>query len=548
MRTQFASIYEAVADVVPDQTAVVQGPRRLSWKQYEQRAARLAQCILDAGVTEGGKVGMYLYNSPEYCETNFAALKVRRGPINVNYRYLDNELLYLLENADVEALVFHTSLADRVARVVPRLGNVRLLIEVDDGAAVDGTTHVDRAIGYEPVQATTKPAERVEPERDDVYIFYTGGTTGLPKGVMYPLEEFTGFFMRSYPPMIGLSPLESPAEMLDTARRLYDTGTPLVAMSGPPLMHGTGCWLGMMIPHLFGGTAVLLAGRGFEPVEVWDTVEREGVQHLIVVGDAFAKPLLRALDDAPDRWDLSSLRLMISSGAMFSAEVKHGLIGHVPDLAIADVLGATEGGIGNSITTKDTPRSETAKFTLNPTTKVFTDDGREVEPGSGEIGVVANGGLVPIGYYKDPEKSARTFREVNGHRYSFPGDMATVAADGTLVLFGRGSNCINSGGEKIYPEEVEEALKLHPAVEDALVFGVPDDRFGQRVVGIASLGPGADATADEVITDARTRLSSYKLPKDLRIVDEVPRAPKGKANYPAARELFAATAGVDGAV
>jgi acyl-CoA synthetase (AMP-forming)/AMP-acid ligase II len=538
MRTQFGSIWEAIADVVPDQTAVVQGERRVSWRDYEQRAARLAQAILDADIRAGGKVGMYLYNSPEYCETNFAALKMRCVPINVNYRYLDNELLYLLDNADIEALVFHTSLADRVVRVLPQLENVRLLVEVDDGPAADGTTHVDGAVRYDDLQATVAPAERYEPKGEELYIFYTGGTTGMPKGVMYPLEEFTEFFLRSYPPMIGLQPIEDPNEMLETARRLYDDGTPLVAMSGPPLMHGTGCWLGMMVPHLFGGTAVLLSGRGLDPVEVWDTVEREGVQHLIVVGDAFAKPLLRALDEAPDRWDLSSLGLMISSGAMFSAEVKHGLIGHIPGLAIADVLGATEGGVGTSITTKDTPKTETATFSLNPTTKVFAEDGREIEPGSGEIGSVANGGLVPIGYYKDPEKSARTFREVNGVRYSFPGDMATIAADGTLVLFGRGSNCINTGGEKVFPEEVEEALKVHPGVEDALVFGVPDDRFGQRVVGVVSLSPGQNATSDEIVTDARTRLSSYKLPKEVLIVDEVPRAPNGKANYLAARALF----------
>jgi fatty-acyl-CoA synthase len=542
MRTQFGSIWEAVSDVVPDQTAIVQGQRRLSWREYEQRAARVAQAILEADIRAGGKVGMYLYNSPEYCETNFAAFKARSMPINVNYRYLDNELLYLLDNADVEGLVFHTSLADRVARVVPRVENLRLLVEVDDGPAADGTTHVDGALRYEDLQASTEPAERLEPKGEETYIFYTGGTTGMPKGVIYSLEEFTGFMLRSYPPMIGLKPIEDPREILDTAQRLFEAGTPLVAMSGPPLMHGTGCWLGMMVPHLFGGTAALLACRRFDPVEVWDTVQQEGVQHLIVVGDAFAKPLLRALDEAPGRWDLSSLGLMISSGAMFSAEVKHGLIEHIPGLAIADVLGATEGGIGTSFTTKETRETETARFALNATTKVFTEDGREVEPGSGEIGVVANGGLVPIGYYKDAEKSARTFREVDGRRYSFPGDMATVAADGTLVLFGRGSNCINTGGEKVFPEEVEEALKGHPAVEDALVFGVPDDRFGQRVVGIVSLSPGQSATPDDVLTDARDRLSSYKLPKDLRIVDEVPRAPNGKANYPAGRELFEAQA------
>jgi 3-oxocholest-4-en-26-oate---CoA ligase len=538
MRTQFGAIWEAIADAVPEQAAVVQGTSRLSWGDYEGRAARLAQALLDAGIGAGAKVGMYLYNSPEYCETNFAAFKIRAVPINVNYRYLDNELRYLLDNADVEALVFHTSLADRVARVRPQLDALRLLVEVDDGPAADGTAHIDGALPYEAIQAEVGPAARVEPSDDDVYIFYTGGTTGMPKGVMYPTGEFTEFFLRSYPPMIGLAPVEDAGVLPETARGLYAAGTPLVAMSGPPLMHGTGCWLGMMVPHLFGGTAVLQEGRGLDPQRVWDAVEREGVQHLIVVGDAFAKPLLRALDDAPGRWDLTSLRLMISSGAMFSAEVKHRLIDHLPALAIADVLGATEGGMGTSLTTKDTPRTETAKFSLNVTSKVFLDDGSEVAPGSGEIGVVANGGMVPIGYYKDPEKSARTFRVVDGVRYSFPGDMATIAADGTLVLLGRGSNCINTGGEKVYPEEVEEALKVHPAVEDALVFGIPDERFGERVVGVVSLSPGLAAAPDELIADARERLSSYKLPKELRVVDAVPRAPNGKADYSAARAMF----------
>jgi 3-oxocholest-4-en-26-oate---CoA ligase len=543
MRTHFGAIWEAIADTVPDQAAVVQGNRRVSWRTYEDRASRLAQALVDAGLGPQAKVGMYLYNSPEYCETNFAALKIRGVPINVNYRYLDTELLYLLENADVEALVFHTSLGDRVARVKDRLDKVRLLVEVDDGPAPDGAQHVEGAEAYEAVLEKHAPAARIEPHPDDIYMLYTGGTTGMPKGVMYPIEGFTGFFLRSYPPMVGLAPIADPGELIGAARELFESGTPLVAMSGPPLMHGTGCWLGMMTPHMLGGTAVLLESRGLDPVEVWSTVEREGVQHLIIVGDAFAKPLLRALDEAPGRWDLSSLRLMISSGAMFSADVKHGLIGHIPGLAIADVLGSTEGGMGTTITTKDTMHDETAKFVLSPTTKVFTDDGREVQPGSGEIGMVANGGLVPLGYYKDPEKSARTFREVHGERYSFPGDMATLAADGSLVLFGRGSNCINTGGEKVFPEEVEEALKIHPAVEDALVFGVPDDRFGQRVVGVVSLSPGESASSDDIITDSRQRLAAYKLPKDIVLVEQVPRAPNGKANYPAARDLYVEATG-----
>jgi len=538
LTTHFGAIWEAIADAVPQQPAVVQGQRCVGWRDYEQRAARLAQAFLDAGLGAHSKVGMYLYNSPEYGETNFAGMKIRGVPINVNYRYLDDELHYLLDNADVEALVFHTSLGDRVARVRDRLDRIRLLIEVDDGAAADGTTHIEGAVGYEDLQATVAPAKRIEPSGDELYIFYTGGTTGMPKGVVSSLEYFTQWFLRSYPPMIGLPAREDPADLPATATQLYQAGTPLVAMSAAPLMHGTGCWLGMMTPHLFGGTAVLLRERSLDPVEVWDTVEREGVQHLIIVGDAFAKPLLRALNHAPDRWDLSALGLLVSSGAMFSAEVKHGLIEHIPALTIADVLGSTEGGMGSSVTTRDALGQETAKFTLTATTKVFTDDGREVQPGSGEIGAVANGGLVPLGYYKDPEKSARTFREVNGTRYSFPGDMATVAADGTLVLYGRGSNCINTGGEKVFAEEVEEALKRHSDVEDALVFGLPDERFGQRVTAVVSLSPGHNASADDILADVRHHLSGYKLPKEIYVVDRVPRAPNGKANYPVARELF----------
>ncbi|MEZ5258278.1 MAG: AMP-binding protein [Ilumatobacteraceae bacterium] len=469
VQMHFAKIWEAVVDVMGDRPAVAHGDRVVSWRDYEDRAARLAGALAAAGLQPHSKVGMYLYNSPEYCETNFGSMKFGGIPINVNYRYLDDELRYLLDNADAEAVVYNTSLSDRISRVAGSLPQLKLLVEVDDGPAPDGTSHVEGAVAYEALLSAHEPLARREMDGSELYMLYTGGTTGMPKGVMYPMADFTGFFVRSYPAMIGLPPLEGADHLLDVIRANQDAD-PLVAMSGPPLMHGTGCWLGMMVPHMFGGTACLLEGRSLDPVEVWNVVERRGVQHFIIVGDAFAKPLVRALEDDPGRWDLSSLRLMISSGAMFSTEVKQRLFEQIPQLAIADVLGSTEGGMGQSVTTKDTPPGETAKFGLSPTTKVLTDDGREVEPGSGEVGMVANGGLVPIGYYKDPEKSARTFREVNGVRYAFPGDMARIGADGSLELLGRGSNCINTGGEKVFPEEVEEALKEHAGVEDALVF------------------------------------------------------------------------------
>ncbi|MGR8918928.1 MAG: acyl-CoA synthetase [Gammaproteobacteria bacterium] len=540
MTPHFAKLWEHIATLVPEQPAVVQGARRISWHDYVDRAGRLAGAFSDAGLGPGSKIGMYLYNSPEYCETNFAALKMRAVPVNVNYRYLDEELRYLLDNADAEAVVYHASLANRIAHVAPELPKLKLLVEVDDTLDATRTAIVRGAVDYEALQEKFAPLPPVDMQGDEIYMLYTGGTTGMPKGVMYPLEEFTGFFVTGYPPMIGMEPMESLEALFAGVSAHAAAGNRLVAMSAPPLMHGTGCWLGMMAPHMMGGTAVLLEHRGLDPVELWEAVDRERVQHLVIVGDAFARPLLRALEDNPGRWDLDCLRLMISSGAMFSTEVKQALFEHLPALAIADILGSTEGGMGQSISTKDSPQAETARFMLSPTTKVFSEDGREIEPGSDEVGIVASGGLVPIGYYKDEEKSARTFREVDGVRYSFPGDMARVRADGSLELLGRGSNCINTGGEKVFPEEVEEALKQHEAVEDALVFGQPDERFGNRVVGVASLRPGAEATPAAIIGAAHAIIAGYKVPRELVIVPRVPRAPNGKADYPSARAAFEA--------
>ena len=541
--THFGAVWESIADHIPDAIAVAQGQRYVSWGAYEQRAARLARALLDAGLGPHSRVGMYLYNSPEYCETNFAAMKMRGVPININYRYLDNELAYLLDNADVEALVFHSSLADRVARVAPTVRGLKLLVAVDDGPSASGPVTVAGAIGYADLQTQLTPAPRIRPHGDELYMLYTGGTTGMPKGVTYDLREFTASFLESYPSMLGLDPFGSPGELGPNAAKRIAAGVPLAAMPSPPLMHGTGCWLGLMAPHALGGTVVLLENRGLDAHELWDTVARERVQQLIIVGDAFARPLLRALDAEPTRWDLSCLRLLLSSGAMWSLEVKRALLEHLPLVALADLLGSTEGGMGQSVMTRDTPAADTAKFALRTTTRVFNADDGDVAAGSGEVGMVANGGLVPLYYHKDAEKSARTFRVVNGQRYAFPGDMATVAADGSLTLLGRGSNCINTGGEKVFPEEVEEILKCHPAVEDALVFGTADEQFGNRVVAIAALRAGRSAHPAEIVAHAREQLASYKLPKQLVLVASVPRAPNGKPDYATAKQMFAAVVG-----
>jgi len=535
METHFATIWESIADAVPERDAIVQGDRRVQWGDYDDRSARLAQVLLDAGLGPDSKVGMFMYNCPEYAETQFAALKIRAVPVNVNYRYLDDELHYLLENADAEAIVFHSSLGDRIARIRDRLPKLRLAIQVvDDGNPIDGFDL------YEDALAASTPAARISRDEGDTYMLYTGGTTGMPKGVMYEIGNFCGQFLLTFPSMFGIDNIAGPDAAAAKAQQLWADGTPMVAMSGPPLMHGTGVWIGLMAPHLFGGTSVLSAQRSFDADDIVTTIEREGVRLLVIVGDAFAKPLLRRLDEmlaAGTVPDMSSLGVVISSGAMFSTETKNELLEYWPTTALVDVLGSTEGSMGMSITMKGMEGS-TGKFGSQPTTKVFDDDDNEVEPGSGKVGMVAAGGVIPLGYYKDEEKSARTFRTIDGVRWSFPGDLATVAADGTIELLGRSSQCINTGGEKVYPEEVEEAIKEHPGVVDCLVFGVEDERFGQRVAAVASLDTPGATDADAILAEVRTRLSSYKLPRQIALVDRVPRTPTGKADYPTAKEMF----------
>ncbi len=526
-----ATVFESVADSVGDATAIVQGGTRRGWREFDDRAARLAAGFLDAGAGRNTKVAQYLYNSPEYLETYYAALKIRAVPANVNYRYLDEELLYLLESSDAEVLVFHSSLGDRVDRVKERARNLKLLVEVDDGGQP-----IDGAVPYEELVAGNDPAPRIERDPRDISMIYTGGTTGMPKGVMTPVGPGLAAILESTPALIGLGPVNDPAEVAVLAKRLAAEGRLLACLPACPLMHATGLAIGALPGLTFGGSVVLLEGRGLDSDELWSTVEREQVASLTVVGDAFARPLLRELNEGPPR-DLSSLLLICSSGAMFSADIKAGLLEHAPHAMILDFIAATEGAMGVSISTKDNP-APTGRFMPGPGVKVFTEDDREVAPGSGQSGVVAIPGAIPDGYYKDEIKTAGTFREIGGVRYSVPGDWASVEVDGSISLLGRGSQCINTGGEKVYPEEVEEAVKRHPDIDDCLVFGIVDDRFGQKVVGVASPAPGAEADVEAVLADLRQKLSAYKVPRQLELVDTVPRAPNGKADYPTARAMF----------
>ncbi len=535
MERQFATLWESIADVIGDSPALTHGDVTRSWTEYDDRASRLAQAMIDAGLGADSKVGLYLYNSNEYLEAHFAAFKFRGVPVNVNYRYLDEELWYLLDNSDAEALFFHSSLGDRVARVVDRLPKLKLIVEVSDSA----DHHVAKAVGYESVVSGHSPMKRITRSEDDTYMLYTGGTTGMPKGVMYKMGPMAQGFITGGLPLVGLAPPATIEDLPATVKAGVEAGTGVVSMPSCPLMHGTGIWIGAMMPHIGGAHVITMKSRSFDAVEMLETVEAKKISLTVVVGDSFVKPIIRAIDDAAAKgrtYDLTSLKLMLSSGVMWTAEVKEQLLDRVEHLVLVDAMGSSEGAMGTAISMKGIP-PQTAKFSLQPTTKVFTDDDREVQPGSGEIGKVAAGGSVPFGYYKDPEKSAKTFRTINGVPYSFPGDLAMVAEDGSLILLGRGSQVINSGGEKIFPEEVEEAVKRVPGVLDCLVVGIEDEKFGQAVTAVASLAPGQSVDEATVIAGVKNQLAGYKAPKRVVFVSSVPRAPNGKADYKTAKTM-----------
>jgi fatty-acyl-CoA synthase len=531
----YATIWESIADVMPEAPGLSHAEVTRTWAEYDERAARIASALTAAGLGHDSKIGLYLYNGTEYSEVQFGAFKMRGVPVNINYRYLDDELRYLLDNSDAEALVFHSSLADRVARVVGELPNLRLLVEVPD----DGPTgQVAGAVTYEDLVRGHDPMERIERSEDDIYMLYTGGTTGMPKGVMYAMGDMVRGFVSLGFPALGMMPPTDAADIAGMVRGAYDEGRQTVSVPCAPLMHGTGVWLGAFIPHLTGGHVVTLTSRSLDPHEVLRTVQGHRATSMTIVGDAFAKPIIAAIDEAIERgepYDTSSLSIMISSGVMWTAEVKQAILDRIEQVVLFDAIGSTEGSMGSQITMKGLP-AETAKFTQNPTTKVFTDDDREVTPGSDEVGMVAAGGMVPIGYFKDPEKTARTFRTIDGVRYSFPGDMAMVAADGSLILLGRGSQVINSGGEKVFPEEVEEAVKRVDGVADCLVVGIDDEKFGQAVTAVVSVDEGATVDEAGIIAEVKTQLAGYKAPRRVVFVAQVPRAPNGKADYKTARQ------------
>ncbi|MDQ1397635.1 MAG: 3-oxocholest-4-en-26-oate---CoA ligase [Acidimicrobiaceae bacterium] len=525
----FADVWEVIADVLPDAPAQIQGERRLTWQQFDQRADGVARRLLDLGVAREDKVSQYLYNCPEYLESTFACMKAGLVPVNTNYRYAEDELVYLWDNADAVAVIFHGTFADRIAGLRERLPKVRLWLWVDDGSGPCPAW----AEPYEGA-ASARPGRTTGPwgrDGDDIYMLSTGGTTGMPKGVMYRQDDLFSMLNSSNGSRQYRATGPGPDPDLGAVRaQLEARGPGPVTLPAPPLMHGTGGLTAMNVMNQ-GGAVVTLEGRTFDVEELLDTIQRERVNSMAIVGDAFAKPMLAALEANPGRWDITSLFAIMSSGVMWSQETKEGLLRHHPRVLLADMFSSSEAlGMGTSVSTGG-GAAKTAKFTITDRTRVLTEDGRDVVPGSGEVGMLAVRGFTPIGYYKDPEKSARTFREIDGHRWSIPGDFATVDADGTLQVLGRGSVCINTGGEKVYPEEVEEVLKTHPSVRDAVVVGVPDDRFGEAITAMVEPHPGGEIDEQDVIRHVKSRLSAYKAPKRVFRIDTVGRSPSGKVDY-----------------
>ena len=529
-----ATIWEATADVVGDRIAISKGADRRTWQQFENRAARLATVMIESGLGRGSRVGLMLSNVPELLEAYFAALKIRAVPFNVNFRYRETEVAFLLENARADALVFESAFADVAAGAIDRIGGLKLALEVND------STHGNYALQYDAAVDAAVPAARIARDPNDVTLTYTGGTTGMPKAVAQRMGPGVQRGLGILPPLLGHAPITDPSEVAAFAASREAQQDWLVGLPAAPMIHATGLSLGALPPLALGGTVALLPSRSFDVAELWDTVERERVSSIAIVGDAFGRPMSRAIAE-DDRRNLDSVRLLISSGALLSAKVKQDLIDRIPQLLVLDFVGATEGLMGVSISNKQTGAS-TGRFMPAEGVILVTEEGERIEPGSDAMGLIAVPG--GEGYVGDEAATLKVTRTIDGQTYTLPGDWGRIAADGSMTLLGRGSTCINTAGEKVYPEEVEEILRAQPGVADALVFGIEDEDFGQRVAAIVSpLDAEAGLDPAVVIVGAKERLAGYKVPSRIVVVDEVPRTVVGKADLAAARAAYVEQAG-----
>ena len=534
MGFNLAEINEAIAAAIPDRECLVFRDRRLTWREFNQRTRRLANFLISRGLGchqpraglqnfESGQdhLGIYLHNGNEYLEGMVGAYKARVAPFNVNYRYVENELIYLLNDADCFALIYHARFAPTLRKIRAELPHLKVLLQVADES---GNALLPGAVAYEDaLRQSSDVRPDLEWSGDDLYILYTGGTTGMPKGVLWRQEDI--FFGA-----LGGQPLGGPKHTSIESVVAGAQGGTLRALPAPPFMHGAAHWMAFNTLHQGGTVVVQTQPSHLDPDDIWSTIKRENVGFLTIVGDAFGRPLLDQLDKKT--YDLSNFRVLLSGGAILTPALKQAFLDKIPHLMIIDGFGASEtGGHGSQVTMAGV-KATTGTFRMNEDTTVLKDDlSRPLAPGAEESGWLARRGHVPLGYFKDAEKTARTFPVIDGVRYAVPGDHAKLAADGSIVVLGRGSVSINSGGEKIYPEEVEQALKHHPSVYDAVVVGTPNERFGQQVTAVVQARVGEVPLETELIEFCAHHLARYKLPKAVLYVDEMVRSPSGKADY-----------------
>jgi 3-oxocholest-4-en-26-oate---CoA ligase len=525
----YATCWEAIADRVPECPALRHGERALTWAAFEERSAKLAGALAQWGIGHADTVAAYLYNCPEYLEIFFAALKIRAVPANVNYRYTSDELVALLDNAEAKVLFFDTALRERVLAIADRTPGL-LLVQVGGPAGPP----LRRSHAYEELLGAAEPAPRIPRDENDVFLSYTGGTTGLPKGVLMRIGQSAGnsLFFRDmfFGERTGLSPLDYAAEMAEE-------GLTASAIPASPLMHSTGLVFACLPTLCAGGLVTTLCRTSFDAHELLTAVEDARPQVLVIVGDAFALPIVRALDEGrPDKkpYDTASVRVVCSAGVAWSAQIKGRLLEHLPQVTLLDACGATEGLSYGFSQVRRGDTLSTATFQAARGLKVLSHRGEELPPG--EIGLLA-GPTTASGYYRDPEKTAAAFQVIDGVQYAMPGDLGRIEPDGTVTLIGRGMATINTGGEKVYPTEVEEAIRSHPGVDDCLVIGVPDTRFGQCVAALVVRDGAHPVGAADVASAVRKTLAGYKVPRRIRFVEALPRLPNGKIDYPKAAAI-----------
>ena len=530
MEFNAADIFEGVVDRVPDREAIVHGSTRLTYKELDARSNKAANALKKLGIKKGSHVGIYAFNCVEWLEIMLGAYKLCAIPININYRYVEEELKYLIENADMEAIFYHKQFSKKLENIKDQLPLLKSFICINDNS--DDENVIDESFDFENLIANEDESRlRVQRSGDDQYILYTGGTTGMPKGVVWRMEDVLMTLGGGIDAVTG-EKYPTPEAFADKC--LQDQ---TIALALAPFMHGGAQW--QSFNAFFSGWKLIINDQiSFDADYIWEVVAKEKVMNLTIMGDAMGRPLCDALPKAIEKGlDLSSLFVLSSTASVFSATIKDTILEFLPNLFLIDAVGSSEtGATGVNIHTKDGKLKDSGggpKFTKPDFSEILNLDTKEIIPPSDTktIGYLARKGHVPLAYYKDEEKSKKTFIDVNGERYSIPGDMAKYEADGQMTLLGRGSVSINSGGEKIFPEEVEMALKAHPNIFDCLVVGVKDDRWGQKVVAVIQRREDIEMSLEEIKEVASKYIASYKMPKAIVFSELIERAPSGKPNY-----------------